>query len=114
MATKPSRIKLLKERYGKLFSEKQKWFPMYQLIGEYVLTRKQNFQTASQPGEFLTEQLYSCTAPNANQVLASALIGNLWPNGARSLKLERPRNIPDRSFAMRPSWGTERITREGC
>ncbi len=95
MANKPSRIKLLKDRYGKLFSEKQKWFPMYQLIGEYVLTRKQNFQVSSQPGEFLTEQLYSCTAPNANQTLASALIGNLWPNGARSLKLERPRNIPD-------------------
>lgn len=95
MAQKPSRIKLLKDRYGSLFSEKQKWFSMYQLIGEYVLTRKQNFQVNSQPGEFLTEQLYSCVAPNANQILASSLIGNLWPNGARSLRLERPRNIPD-------------------
>lgn len=95
MAYRPSRVKLLKERYGQLFAEKQKWFPMYQLIGEYVLSRKQNFQVSSQPGEFLTEQLYSCVAPNANQILASSLIGNLWPNGARSLRLERPRNIPD-------------------
>lgn len=95
MADKPSRVKLLKERYRRLYAEKQLWFPMYQLIGEYVMTRKQNFQTSSQPGEFLTEQLYSCVAPNSNQIMASSLIGNLWPNGARSVRLQRPRNIPD-------------------
>ena len=95
MATKPSRIDLLKDRHQKLYTEKQMWFPMYQLIGEYVMTRKQNFQVSSQPGEFLTEQLYSSVAPNANQTMASALLGNLWPNGARSIRLMRPRNIPD-------------------
>lgn len=89
------RIKLLKERYQKLYAEKQQWFSMYQLIGEYVLSRKQNFQTSAQPGEFQTSQLFSSTAPNANQTMASALIGNLWPNGARSVRLERPRNIPN-------------------
>jgi hypothetical protein len=68
---------------------------MYQLVGEYVMTRKQNFQVASLPGEFLTEQLYSSVAPNANQTMASSLLGNLWPNGARSIRLVRPRNIPD-------------------
>lgn len=90
-----SRVKLLKERYNKLFTEKQKWFSMYQLIGEYVLSRKQNFLTSAQPGEFLTEKLFSCVAPNANQTMASALLGNLWPNGARSVRFQRPRNIPD-------------------
>lgn len=95
MASKPSRVKIYKERYNRLFAEKQKWYSMYQLIGEYVLTRKQNFQLNAQPGEFLTEQLYSSVAPNANQIMASALIGNLWPNGARSVRLQRPRNIPN-------------------
>lgn len=95
MVTKPTRVQLAKERYKTLYAEKQKWFPLYQLIGEYVLTRKQNFQTSSQPGEFLTEQLYSAVAPNANQAMASSLVGNLWPNGARSIRLQRPRNIPD-------------------
>lgn len=90
-----TRVKLVKERYNRLYAEKQRWFPMYQLIGEYILCRKQNFLTSAQPGEFLTEQLFSSVAPNANQTMASALIGNLWPNGARSIRLERPRNIPD-------------------
>lgn len=95
MATKPGKVQLYKERYSVLYTEKQMWFPMYQLIGEYVMTRKQNFDKASQPGEFLTEQLFSSVAPNANQSMASALLGNLWPNGARSVRLVRPRYIPD-------------------
>jgi len=90
-----SRIKVLKQRYKTLFAEKQRWHAMYQLIGEYVLTRKQSFQTSEQPGEFLTERLYSNVAPNSNQRMASSMIGNLWPNGARSVQLDRPRNIPD-------------------
>ena len=95
MANKQSRVALYKERYSRGLTKKKKWYPMYQLIGEYVLTRKQDFQINAQPGEFLTEQLYSSVAPNSNQIMASALIGNLWPNGARSVRLQRPRNIPD-------------------
>jgi hypothetical protein len=90
-----TRIDIYKQRYNSLYAEKQLWYPMYQLIGEYVLERKQNFQTSAQPGEFLTEQLYSSVAPTANQTMASSLLGNLWPNGARSIRLVRPRNIPD-------------------
>jgi len=96
MAKNQSRVSVLKSRYQALYAEKQLWYPMYQLIGEYVLSRKQNFMSSSLQGEFLTEQLYSSVAPIANQTMASALIGNLWPNGARSVRLARPRNIPDR------------------
>ena len=95
MANKPSKVRLYKFRYNKLYAEKRQWHPMYQLIGEYVMTRKQNFQISGQPGEFLTEQLFSSVAPNSNQRMASAMIGNLWPNGARSVRLVRPRNIPN-------------------
>ncbi|NLE06835.1 MAG: hypothetical protein GX638_18815 [Crenarchaeota archaeon] len=95
MAKQASRVSILKQRYQSLFAEKQLWYPMYQLIGEYVMERKQNFQVSPQPGEFLTEQLFSSLAPTANQTMASSLLGNLWPNGARSIRLMRPRNIPD-------------------
>lgn len=95
MATKPGKVQLYKERHAVLETDRRLWFPMYQLIGEYVMTRKQDFEVSSQPGEFLTEQLFSAAAPNANQAMASALLGNLWPNGARSVRLIRPRYIPD-------------------
>lgn len=90
-----TRVDMLKARYNELYKIKQNWLPMYQLVGEYVMTRKQNFLTNSQPGEFLTEHLFSSVAPEANRTAASAIAGNLWPNGARSFRLARPRNIPD-------------------
>ena len=93
--TKPTRVKLIKDRYEQGVKRKQNWLTIYQLIGEYVMTRKQNFLSTSMPGEFLTEQLFSNTAPEANRTMASALLGNLWPNGARSFLLERPNNISD-------------------
>lgn len=90
-----TRVQMLKDRYGDLESEKRLWYPMYQLVGEYVMTRKQNFQVNAQPGEFMTEQLFSSFAPEAARSMASALVGNLWPNGARSFCLCRPGHIAD-------------------
>ena len=93
--TKPSKVKLIKDRHSKGVQRKQHWMTMYQLVGEYVMTRKQNFLTTNLPGEFLTEQLFSSVAPEANRTMASALLGNLWPSGGRSFRIERPRNIAD-------------------
>lgn len=95
MATKPSRIQLYKNRYKDLEAEKAPFLPMYQLIGEYVMTRKQDFTSKTSPGGFETQNIFSSVAPNSNQRMASALVGNLWPNGARSVRLTRPRYIPD-------------------
>lgn len=95
MAQNMNRVMMLKKRYDELYKIKHPWFSMYQLVGEYVMTRKQNFLTSGQPGEFLTEQLFSSVAPEANRTAASAIAGNLWPNGARSFRLARPRNVPN-------------------
>ena len=90
-----NRVQIVKDRFNALSKEKKFWLPLYQLVGEYVLTRKQNFLSSGFPGEFLTEQLFSSVAPQANRDMASAIMGNLWPDGARSIRIVRPRNIPD-------------------
>jgi len=90
-----NKIAILKERLEEGKKVKQHWNSMYQLVGEYVMTRKQNFLVNNMPGEFLTEQLFSSAAPEANSTMASSLLGQLWPNGARSFRIRRPRNIPD-------------------
>jgi len=92
---KASRVEVYKSRHKDLAREKAPYLPMYQLIGEYVMTRKQDFTVSSNVGEFETKNLFTCVAPNANQKMASALVGNLWPNGARSVRLTRPRFIQD-------------------
>jgi len=93
--TYKSKVSIVKGRYDEGIKRKQNWLTMYQLTGEYVMTRKQNFLSTSMPGEFLTEQLFSSAAPEANRTMASAILGNLWPNGGRSFRIQRPRNIPD-------------------
>lgn len=95
MSSPRNRVNIIKDRYNSGLKIKRMWEPMYQLVGEYVMTRKQNFTSSAQPGEFLTEQLFSSVAPEANRTASSAILGNMWPNGARSFRIKRPRNIRD-------------------
>jgi hypothetical protein len=74
-----SRNKDLKRR-------KETWSNHYQLIGEYIMLRKQQFQTELQPGEFLTDRIYDTTAIEANEKMTASLLGALWPNGARTFR----------------------------
>lgn len=89
----PSTVRRITARYSELKRESQMWWPLYQLIGEYVRTRKQHFTTDGTPGEFLNEQLFDSTASRDNHLMGSSMIGALWPNGSKSVKLEAPRII---------------------
>lgn len=91
----PNRVTLLKNRVKDAEAIKQHWHNIWEFCGEYVHTRKQHFLSTPLPGEFLTDQLFSTVGPQANAAMSSALLGQLWPNGARSVRLARPRNIPD-------------------
>jgi len=93
MARQPSRVEVLKQRYKENANIKQHWHNIWEFCGEFVHTRKQHFQSTGIPGEFLTETLFSSVAPQANNIMASALLGQLWPNGARSVRLARPKHI---------------------
>ncbi len=80
--------KMLKDR-------KEPWLTHFQLIGEYIMTRKQNFTEVNERGAFLTRDLFDNTAAKANDVMSSALLGSLWPNGAKTFQLVRTRDIED-------------------
>lgn len=67
----------------------------WQLIGEYVHGTQQNFTTQNPAGERLNEDRYSSQAVFANKSLSSALLGTLWPDGARSMKVERSDEVTD-------------------
>ncbi len=90
-----TKVMAVKARHKQLNARKQPWLQMFQLVGEYVMTRKQNFTSQHQPGAFLNNELFDNTAQKSLNIMASALLGHLWPNGARSFRLLRPRNIPD-------------------
>lgn len=91
MATVESFIKKNKE----LKKEKIVWNTHWQLISEYIMTRKSNFTQKFQPGEFLNQELFDSTGPKANKIMSASLIGMLWPDGANSFRFNPPRDIPD-------------------
>ncbi len=74
---------------------KNPWLDHFQLIGEYVYNRKQNFTEANQAGEFLTRDIFDNTAGKNLQIMASALVGALWKNGAQSIEIVPARGIDD-------------------
>lgn len=90
-----SKVASVKARNKELKALKNFWLDHFQLIGENIRTRKQDFTASQEPGAFLNRQLFDGTAIKSNSTMASALIGNLWPNGAKTIKLIRSKNIPD-------------------
>jgi len=79
--------KQLLDEFAELDQERKLWEDHWQLLGELVHGTKQNFTTENAPGERLSDQRYDSTAVFANQTLASSLIGMLWPNGAKSMRI---------------------------
>jgi hypothetical protein len=88
------RVDQILNRHKKLKAVKAPWLPMYQTIGEYVFSRKQNFTNTNTPGKFLTGKIFDSTAASANHLMASTLIGALYPNGAKTFQILPPTRMP--------------------
>ena len=78
------------------------WLEHFQLIGEYINLRKQNFTETNQVGAFLTRDIFDSTASRDSSIMASALIGALWPNGAQSIQFMPARGMKDLPLLIVP------------
>lgn len=76
------------ERYDNYKTKKANWNNSWQLVGEYIHTRKQDFTGREPEGSFLNEEIFDTTAITARKRSSSALIGMLW-NGKVKLKPTR-------------------------
>src|SRR5688572_25377355 len=90
MAKVEHRARRILDRYKDMQSEKSFWNTLYQLMGEYIFTRKQHFTNEGTQGEIQNAQLFDDTAPNANHLMAASLIGALWPNAGKSFQIGMP------------------------
>ena len=95
------KIDKIRARYEQLLNKKQVWLYSWQQIGQYVMTKKQNFLKKYPAGVFLTGSIFDESAPTANHLLASAVIGALWPNGGRSFRFDPPRNMDAKTAQSR-------------
>jgi len=83
------------KRGKQLKKTREPWDPLYQLLGEYIHTRRCNFQGQTTAGEFLTREIFDSTAPKANKTMASTLVGLLWPSASKRFQFQPPRTLPD-------------------
>ena len=83
----PSRIDALKDRYKTLCANRERWKPLWTEVARYCSPNKQNFYDQHSKGELLTDDIFDDTAEQASRLASSAILGALWPNGARSFEL---------------------------
>ncbi len=68
----------------------------YELIARFVRFRKYGFIEDYTKGDFFVHgDVYSSAANRACHIAASAILGALWKNGARTFYLSRPRQIEE-------------------
>ncbi len=95
-AVPESREQKIVERYNRMKSDKTPWIGMWTLVAQYVMSRKYPFvetassTTMSTTSPFLNEQVFDKTASNACRLMASSIIGALWPNGAKTFQIDLP------------------------
>ncbi len=95
MAEKLSKVKAIKQKLMIYEKRKEPWLDHYQLIGEFVNNRKQNFTEHNEEGSFLSRDLYDNTALKAAETASSSILGMLWPSAAQSFELELSSNVSD-------------------
>lgn len=93
LAERTDKVKKALARRKAMAGKKTPWQPHWQLLGEYIHSRKQDFTSTQQEGDMLNKDLFDATAGKANAVMSSSLIGMLWPNGAKSFRLGAPRGV---------------------
>lgn len=82
-------------RNGQLKANKVPYLDQFQRVGEFVHTRKQEFENTHPEGDFLTDELFDGSAPKAAKTAASSILSNLWPQSPRRLKITAPRGLKD-------------------
>ncbi len=90
-----SKVKAVVAKNKALKAIKLPWLEHFQLIGEFINLRKQNFTESNPTGAFLTRDIFDSTASRDSSIMSSALVGALWPNGAQSIQFLPARGMKD-------------------
>jgi|TARA_R100000501_G_C2630372_1_gene125658 hypothetical protein len=94
-AIRISKVGAIKKKLKILKKRKEPWLPHYQLLGEFINNRKQNFTEANEPGAFLTRELFDNTAAKAAETASSTILAALFPSAAQSFELIPARGVDD-------------------
>lgn len=83
------------KRAQKLKDLKNPWNEHWQLLGEYIHARKQEFTAERQEGDFLNQDLFDSTGPKAAKISASAILSMIWPQAVNRFRFADPELVID-------------------
>lgn len=97
MAVSPKEVKSIIERNRTLESAKAPWLDLLQLIGQFIDTRRMDFSTSQQPGDFLNREIFDSVAPKAAKTCASSILSAIWPQSVKRFRFVPPRDLEETS-----------------
>jgi hypothetical protein len=92
-------IARVKRRFNMLKTEKSAWSNKYDILARFILGRR-NYMSHWRlaPEDYFDAWIFDDTAFNANHLMASALIGALWPSGGKTFYFTAPYDPQDPSL----------------
>jgi hypothetical protein len=83
------------ERDKFIETERENWKNSWQLISDYIFTRRGDFIEHEEQGTFLNREVFDTTGPMANRDAASAFVGHVFPSTYDSFNLVLVDNLKD-------------------
>lgn len=88
-------IEMTIRRGAELERRKDTWLDLWQLVGEFIHQRKQEFTQEQEPGRFLHRELFDSKGPKSAKTSAAALTSMLWPQSVKRIRLTPPDDLED-------------------
>ena len=97
-------IKQYLDKAERAESGKMSYRNPWQLVCEYIHQRRADFTSTREPGAFITANLWTDDPTQMAETAASALLGYMWPVGAKSFKLEGAHPLFEKDKTMSEFW----------
>lgn len=110
MAGNPFTIPKVMKRHDNTRARFTVWHTHWQLIAEWLFTRKASFTGTVNEAEFLDREMFNMTGPLAMNLAASAFLGLVWPGGADSFDIYPADDLADDIEAQEYfAWATSQV-----
>lgn len=80
------KVKRTLSRVDEIRTQKSTWLPQYQILGEFIHMREQQFQAEYTAGAFLHDRVFDSKGPKSAMIATSSLVSMLWPQETRKFR----------------------------
>lgn len=114
MAVKRKKVDTFFKEEQQLLTVKSYWNNQWQLVSEYIHQRRADFTSSREPGAFINSHIWADEPIQIAETSASAFLGYIWPNGAKSFDLVGNDDVFGKDKEMEEFWNfaTKKLQQE--